>query len=100
MAWSGYILDLVVVAGFELGGCLVAKAAVQAGAVVPAEVLGDGAGGAGPGGPGLHVDQLAFDRAEEALGQGVVPALTGAPVGQLDLAVGGEGGRAQPGQRR
>jgi hypothetical protein len=44
MAWSGYILDLVVVAGFELGGCLVAKAAVQAGAVVPAEVLGDGAG--------------------------------------------------------
>jgi hypothetical protein len=80
MAWSGYILDLVVVAGFELGGCLVAEAAVQPGAVVPADVLGDAAG-AGSGGPGLQVDQLAFDGGEEAFGQSVVPALAGAAVG-------------------
>ena len=39
MAWSGYILDLVAVAGFELGWAEVAEAAVQAGAVVPADVL-------------------------------------------------------------
>src|SRR5215469_2964430 len=91
MAWSGYIADLVVVAGFELGGCLVAEAAVQPGAVVPADVLGDGAAGAGSGGPGVVVEQLALDGTEEALGESVVPALAGAAVGQLDLAVRREG---------
>src|SRR5215469_12012837 len=92
MAWSGYIADLVVVAGFELGGCLVAEAAVQPGAVVPADVLGDGAAGAGSGGPGVVVEQLALDGTEEALGQGVVPALAGPAVGQPDLVVVGEPG--------
>src|SRR5262245_11824789 len=92
MAWSGYIADLVVVAGFELGGCLVAEAAVQPGAVVPGDVLGDGAAGGGAGGPGVVVEQLAFDRAEEAVGQSVVPALTGPAVGQPDLVVVGEPG--------
>lgn len=77
MAWSGYILDLVAVVGFELGWAEISQAAVQAGAVVPADVLGDGPAGAGSGGPGLQVDELAFERAEEALGQGIVPALTG-----------------------
>ena len=76
-AWSGYLFGLVVVGGFELGWRLVAEAGMQPGAVVPADVLGDGAPGAGPGGPGLQVGELAFERAEEALGQGVVPALTG-----------------------
>lgn len=69
--------DVVAVAGFEVGGAEVPQTAVQAGAVVPAGVFGDGAAGACPGGPGLQVDQLAFDGAEEALAQGVVPALTG-----------------------
>ena len=45
MAWSGYILDLVVVSGFEFGGGLVAEGAVQPGAVVPADVLDDRAPG-------------------------------------------------------
>ena len=71
MAWSGYILDLVAVAGFELGWAEVSQAAVQAGAVVPADVLGDGPAGSSSGDPGLQVDQLALDGAEEALGQGV-----------------------------
>jgi hypothetical protein len=65
---------------------------VQAGAVVPADVLGDGVAGAGAGGPGLQVEKLAFDGAEERFGEGVVPALPCAAVGQLDLAVRGEGG--------
>lgn len=74
MAWSGYISDLVSVGGFELGGTEVSQAAVQAAAVVPADVLGDGVACGGPGRPGLQVDQLAFDGAEEALSQGVVPS--------------------------
>ena len=60
MAWSGYILDVVAVAGFELGRAEISQAAVQSGAVVPADVLGDGAAGTGLGGPGLQVEQLAF----------------------------------------
>jgi hypothetical protein len=67
---------------------------VQAGAVVPADVFGDGVAGACPGGPGLQVDQLAFDGTEEALGQGIVPALAGAAVGQLNLAVGRKSGES------
>src|SRR5580698_40021 len=91
MAWSGYILDLVAVGGFELGWAEISQGAVQAGAVVPADVLGDGAAGSGLGGPGLQVEQLAFDRAEERLGERVIPALARAAGGQLDLAVRGEG---------
>jgi hypothetical protein len=75
MAFSGYILDLAVVTGFELGGAAVTKCTVQPGAVVPADVLDDRAPCAGPGGPGAKVEQLAFDRSEERLGQGVIPAL-------------------------
>jgi hypothetical protein len=52
----------------------------------------DCAPGGGPGGPGLQVEQLAFDRGEERLGQGVVPALAGAAMGQGYLAVGSEVG--------
>src|ERR1700733_12909646 len=88
MAWSGYISDLGPVGGFELGWAEVSQAAVQAGAVV----LGDGAPGAGLGGAGLQGDPLPFDGAEEALGEGVVPALAGAAVRQLHLPPGGEGG--------
>ena len=73
MAWSGYLLGRVVVGGFELGWCLVAEAGVQAGAVVPADVFGDSPPGTSPGGPGLQVDQLAFEGAEEALGESVIP---------------------------
>src|SRR4249920_855554 len=91
MAWSGYPSDLGVVVVLEFGGTAVAKGAVQPGAVVPADVLNDRPAGRGPGGPGLGIDQLAFDRGEEALGQGVVPALAGAPHRQGDLAVSGEG---------
>jgi hypothetical protein len=95
MAWSGYIPDLVSVGGFELGRTAVSQAAVQAGAVVPADVLGDSAPDAGLGGPGLQVDQLAFERAEEALGDCVVPALAGAAVRQLDVEVAGGYGTAR-----
>ncbi len=63
---------------------------MQSGAVVPADVLDNSVAGAGAGWPGLQVDELAFDRAEEALGQGIVPALAGAAVGELDLAVAGQ----------
>jgi hypothetical protein len=95
MAWSGYILDLVAVAGFELGWAEVSQAAVQAGAVVPADVLGDGPAGSSSGDPGLQVDQLALDGAEEALGQGVVPAprtqpmCTGRPRSEWKITPGG-----------
>src|SRR5258708_39162947 len=42
------------------------------GAVVPGDVLGDDAPGGSAGGPGLVVEQLALERAEEALGGGVI----------------------------
>jgi hypothetical protein len=90
--WSGYLSGLVAAGGFVLGGCLVAEAGVQPGAAVPADVLGDDPAGAGPGRPGLQVDQLAFERTEEALGQAVVPALTGAAVRLIDVEPGGQRG--------
>src|SRR5580700_1932594 len=92
MAWSGYILDLVAVAGFELGWAEVAEGAVQAGAVVPADVLSDGGAGGSSGGPGLVVEQLAFDGGEPAFGQSVIPALPGPAMGQLDIETAGQGG--------
>src|SRR4029450_7935031 len=53
MARSGCLRDyLPVSCGFELVGRLVAERAVQAGAVVPADVLDGGAGGGGAGGAG------------------------------------------------
>jgi hypothetical protein len=67
------------------------------GAVVPADVLDNRVAGTGPGWPDLQVEQLALDRAEEALGEGVVPALAGAAVGQLDLAVAGQLGERSRG---
>src|SRR5215469_235637 len=88
MTRSGYFLDLVVF--FEFGGAAVAEGAVQPGAVVPADVVNDRPARRGPGGPGLGIDQLAFDRGEETLGQGVVPALAGAPHRQGHLAVAGQ----------
>jgi transposase InsO family protein len=39
----------------------------------------------------MVVEQFAFDGGEEALGEGVVPALSGAAYRQGDLAVAGEG---------
>src|SRR5437764_5501854 len=90
MTRSGYLLDL---AGFfELCGAAVAEGAVQPGAVVPAGVFHDVPAGGGPGRPGLGVDQLAFDRGEERFGQGVVPALAGASMGQRYRIVAGQGG--------
>src|SRR5215471_14108010 len=89
MTRSGYLLDL---AGFlELGGAAVAGGAVQPGAVVPADVFHDRPLGHGSGWPGLEVEQLAFDGGEEALGEGVVPALAGAAMGQHYGIVSGQG---------
>jgi hypothetical protein len=90
MTWSGYLLDLVVF--FEFGGAAVAQGAVQAGAVVPGDVLDDGTAGHGPGRPGLQVEQLAFDRGEKRFRESVVPALTGAAHRQRDVAVAGQRG--------
>src|SRR5262249_35850514 len=42
------------------------------------------------GRPGLQVEQLAFDQGEEALREGVVPALAGAAVGQRHGMVAGQ----------
>ena len=47
--------------GVVFGGAEVAEGAVQAGAVVPADVLDDGAAGCGPGRPGPRVDEFAFE---------------------------------------
>src|SRR5215469_7963682 len=95
MTWSGYLFDLVVL--FVFGGCLVAEGAVQAGAVVPADVLDDRPSGGSLGGPGLGVDQLAFECGEEALGEGVVPALAGPAEGQDHLVALGELGKLRRG---
>jgi hypothetical protein len=77
---------------FELDGTAVAEGAVQPGAVVPGDVLHDGPPGGCLGGPGLEVEQLAFDGGEKRFRKGVVPALAGAAQGQRDVALGGEGG--------
>lgn len=63
---------------FVIRGTAVAEGAVQAARVVPAlDVLEDGTAKPRPGLPRTCVDQLALDGGEEALGHGVVPALTG-----------------------
>ena len=62
MTWSGYLLDLVVF--FEFGGAAVAQGAVQPGAVVPGDVLDDRPPGGSLGGPGLKVEELAFERGD------------------------------------
>src|SRR5215471_14969884 len=90
MTRSGYFRDLVVC--FVFGWAAVAEGAMQSGAVVPADVLDDRVPCGGLGRPGL---QVALDGGEERFGQGVVPALAGAAVGQHDVVlagVGGEGG--------
>jgi len=93
MARSGYLPEgLFTGGGLVFGGAAVAQGAVQVGAVVPADVLHDRTAGPGPGGPGADICQLAFERGEERLGEGVVPALASAPEGQGDLAVTGQGG--------
>jgi hypothetical protein len=55
------------------------------------------AAGRRAGGPGVVVEQLAFERAEETLGQRVVPALAGPPVREPDLVVVSEGGEVAGG---
>jgi hypothetical protein len=45
------------------------------------------------GGPGLKVDQFAFEGGEEALGECVVPALAGPAEGQDHLVILGELGK-------
>ncbi len=98
MAWSGYLLgDLLICCGLEFGGAEIVQGAVQAGAVVPADVLHDGAPGAGSGGPWLQIEQLAFDRGEERFREGVVPALAFAARRQGDLAVAGQPGEGSGG---
>src|SRR5512139_1717334 len=93
MARSGYLLDdLLTGSVFVLVGCQVAQRGVEPGAVEPGDVLDDGASGTGPGGPGLLVEALALEGGEERLGQSVVPALTGPPHRQLDVAVAGQVG--------
>jgi len=69
---------------------------VQAGAVVPGRVLYDRPACQGARGPGLNVDQLAFERGEERFGQGVVPALAGPADRQDDLVPVGQGGELRP----
>jgi hypothetical protein len=58
MAWSGYLLeDLLTGCGLEFGRAEIAQGAMQAGAVEPADVLDDGAPGAGaPNVPRLLMD--------------------------------------------
>src|SRR5262249_8759077 len=90
MTRSGYFLDLVV--SFVFGWAAVAEGAMQSGAVVPADVLDDRVPCGGLGRPGLQVEQLAFDGGEERFGQGVVPALAGAAVGQHGVGLAGGGG--------
>src|SRR4249920_2079263 len=97
MTRSGYLSDLGVVVVLEFGGAVVAEGAVQPGAVVPADVLNDRPPRRCPGGPGLGLDQLAFDRGEEALGQGVIPALAGAAGRESDLPAAGDGGELRGG---
>jgi hypothetical protein len=65
---------------------------VQPGAVVPGDVLHDRAPGVDPGRPGAGVDQLALERGEERLRQGVVPALARPADRQCVLALLREGG--------
>src|SRR5215212_11547114 len=93
MAWSGYLLDdLLVGGGLELIGGHVAKGTVEAGAGEPGDVFHGRPAGGGSGGPGLLVEALAFQGGEERLGEGVVPALPGAAARQDDGQVVGEGG--------
>src|SRR2546430_12232861 len=80
MTRSGYLLDRAVF--FEFGGAAVAEGAVQPGAVVPGDVLDDRPPGGSLGGPGLKVEELAFDRGEKRFRKSVVPALAGAAMGQ------------------
>lgn len=78
---SGYVLQVLMSGGgFVFGEWLIAQCRVQSGAVVPGDVFDDGSASGGSGRPGLVVGQFALDRAEEALGQGVVPALAGPAV--------------------
>jgi hypothetical protein len=87
---SGYLPEVLLSgSGFVFGGAAIAEGAVQAGAVVPADVLDDGPPCPGPGGPGLQVEQFALGRVEERLGQGVIPALARAPDRQGDLVIAG-----------
>lgn len=65
---------------------------MQPGAVVPADVLRDCSACSSTGRPRPGVDELALERGEEALAQGVIPALPGPPDGQGDLVLFGEGG--------
>src|SRR4029453_815347 len=93
MARSGCLVDaLLVGGGLELVGGQVAQRAVQACAVVPADVLDHRAAGGRPGRPGLLVEALTFQGREERLGQRVVPALPGATMRQDHLEVAGEDG--------
>src|SRR5215204_5361255 len=72
MAWSGYLLDdLLVGGGLELIGGHVAKGTVEAGAVEPGDVFHGRPAGGGAGGPGLLVEALAFQGREERLGERV-----------------------------
>jgi hypothetical protein len=87
MVCSGYILDLVAAAGLSSAGLRYPRLLC---AVVPADVLSDGAAGGGLGGRGLQVDQVALDRAEERLGKGVVPGLARAPMREVDVEVAGQ----------
>jgi len=65
---------------------------VQTGVLVPGDVPGDGVAGGRAAGPGIVAGELALDGAEEAFGQGVVPALPGSSVRQDDAVVLGQGG--------
>src|SRR4029450_13661138 len=87
MARSGYLLEDLLVGGLELVGSHIAERAVQAGAVVPAEVLDGAPAGGGPGRPELLVQALALQRGEERLGERVVPALPGPPRPQGHLEI-------------
>src|SRR5215472_6738678 len=72
MTWSGYIPGLGLF--LEFSGAAVSEGTVQSGVVVPADVVDDRLACRGAGGPRLRVDQFAFQRGEERLGEGVVPA--------------------------
>ena len=62
MTWTGYLPDLVLLLVF--GGAAVTAGAVKPYAVVPGDVLDDGAACHCPGGPGLQVDEFALGEAK------------------------------------
>ena len=86
MAWSGYIADLVAVAGFELGGAEVSQ--VLCSRVPLYQPMYSVTARRTPALVGQACRSMSSPLASRrAFGEGVVPALAGVPCERLDLAV-------------